>query len=241
MSVRIKEQWERVRRAYPAPWKTCTALGCDTPTNRISGLCNKHRGLRRINGHELQRAIELSRIRFYADKAAEFITEADISAMNAAIEKVKRAAEDFVATHTNPQHRSTNASGQPYTRRERVEYAARKELSETLGNLRDVQIATKLVVGMTVLQEIEPSLIVSDDAFLFQIARAVRRAGTLLKGERRGSRSPVPTRVGVMVEAGRRIYEATARVTLRLAREVRLKEEREHMERMKQSDGHVQA
>ena len=236
MSIRIKEQWERVRRAGPAPWTPCKVRGCGEATNRINRLCYRHRSARREQGHEQQRAIGLARIRFYADKVAEFITEVDINAMNAAVERVKRQEDDFVATHTDPQHRSTNASGQPYTRRERVEYAARKELSETLGNLRDVQIATKLVVGMTVIQEIEPSLIVSDDAFLHQIARAVRRAHRPPKG---GKHSPVPTRAGVMVEAGRRIYEAVGTVALRLAREARLRDEREHMERMKH--GYVQA
>jgi hypothetical protein len=122
---------------------------------------------------------------------------------------VKRQAYDFAMTHTDPQHRSTNAQGQPYTRRDRVEYAARQELAKTLGNLRDDRIAVKLVVGLTVMQEIEPSLIKSDDAFLFQIARAVRRAGRPLQ---RGTKDPVPTRTGVMVEVGRRIHEAVGRV-----------------------------
>ena len=93
--------------------------------------------------------------------------------------------------------------------------------------------AVYLVAGLSVIQEIEPSLIKSDDAFLFQIARAVRRAGKPLE---RGARSPVPTRAGVMVEAGRRIHEAVARVTLRLAREVRLQDEREHAQEMLQRD-----
>jgi len=231
MSHRIREQFERARRGG---WsRLCSVFRCESVTTRLDGLCYRHKGLRVRNGHETQRAIGLSRIRFYADKAAGFITEADINTMNAALEGVKRAAEDFIATHTDPQHRSRNASGQPYTRRERVEYAARQELAESLGNLRDVQMATKLTVGLTVMQEIEPSLIASDDAFLHQIARAVRRAGRPL---RRGSRSPVPTRAGVMVEAGRRIYEAVAMVALRLAREVRLKDEREHAERMRQRD-----
>jgi hypothetical protein len=138
-----------------------------------------------------------------------------------------------VITHTDPQHRSTNAQGQPYTRSDRVEYAARRELANTLGNLRDVRIAVKLVVGLTVIQEIEPSLIASDDSFLFQIARAVRRAGRPLQ---RGAKDPVPTRKGVMVEAGQRIHEAVGRVTLRLAREVQQQEEREHAERMIERD-----
>lgn len=126
----------------------------------------------------------------------------------------------------------------PYTRQARVEYAARRELVDSLGNIRDIGIAAYLVVGLTVIQEIEPSLIASDDAFLHQIARAVRRAGRPL---RRGSRSPVPTRAGVMVEAGRRIYEAVGMVTLRLSREVRLRDEREHADRMRQRDEDDQA
>ena len=88
------------------------------------------------------------------------------------------------------------------------------------------------------MQEIEPSLIKSDDAFLFQIARAVRRAGRPLQ---RGTKDPVPTRAGVMVEAGRKIYEAVGMVTLRLSREVRLRDEREHADRMRQRDEDDQA
>ena len=199
--------------------------GCGTVTIRLDGLCYRHKGLRVRNGHETQHAIGLPRIRHYANKVATIITDGDISAMVAAIETVKRQADDFLMTHTDPQHRSTNAFGQPYTRRDRVEYAARRELANAIGNLRDVRIAVKLVVGLTVIQEIEPSLIKSDDAFLFQIARAVRRSGRPLQ---RGAKDPVPTRAGVMVEVGRLIHEAVARVTIRLAREkfVRLQDER---------------
>jgi hypothetical protein len=44
-----------------------------------------------------------------------------------------------------------------------------------------------------------------------------------------------------MVEAGRRIYEAVGMVTLRLSREVRLRDEREHADRMRQRDEDDQA
>lgn len=231
VSQRIREQFVRQRRGELK--RLCSVLGCGTVTIRLDGLCYRHKGLRARNGHETQHAIGLPRIRHYADKVATIITDGDISAMVAAIETVKRQADDFLMTHTDPQHRSTNAFGQPYTRRERVEHAARRELANAIGNLRDVRIAVKLVVGLTVIQEIEPSLIKSDDAFLFQIARAVRRAGRPLQ---RGAKDPVPTRKGVMVEAGRRIHEAVGRVTLRLAREVQQQEEREHAERMIERD-----
>jgi hypothetical protein len=46
----------------------------------------------------------------------------------------------------------------------------------------------------------------------------------------------VPTRAGVMVEAGRKIHEAVAPVTMRLAREVLRQEEREHAERLQERD-----
>jgi hypothetical protein len=197
------------------------------------GLCYRHKGLRVRNGHEEQHAIGLPRIRHYANKAAEFVTEGDINAMVTGIETVKRQADDFLMTHNDPQHRSTNAFGQPYTRREKIEYAARRELADSLGNIRDMGAAVYLVAGLTVIQEIEPSLIASDDSFLFQIARAVRRAGRPMQ---RGARNPVPTRKGVMVEAGRRIHEAVGRVTLRLAREVQQQEEREHAQRMIERD-----
>jgi hypothetical protein len=200
---------------------------------RLDGLCYRHKGLRVRNGHAEQHAISFPQIRHYARKAAEFVTEGDISAMVAALETVKRQAGDFAMTHTDPQHRSTNAFGQAYTRRDKVEYAARRELADSLGNIREMGVAVYLVVGLTVIQEVEPSLIKSDDAFLFQIARAVRRAG---KPMQRGARNPVPTRAGVMVEAGRRIHEAVARVTLRLAREVLRQEEREHAERLQERD-----
>jgi hypothetical protein len=202
------------------------------------GLCYRHKGLRVRNGHEEQHAIGLPRIRHYANKAAEFVTEGDINAMVTGIETVKRQADDFLMTHNDPQHRSTNAFGQPYTRRDKVEYAARRELANAIGNLRDVRLAMILATGLTVIQEIEPSLIKSDDAFLFQIARVVRRAGKPLQ---RGAKDPVPTRKGVMVEAGRRIYEAVGRVTLKLAREVRLQDEREHAQEMLQRDAEDEA
>ena len=86
---------------------------------------------------------------------------------------------------------------------------------------------------MTVLQEMAPELIKSDDAFLFQIARAVRRAG---KPMVKGVKNPVPTRKGVMVEAGRLVWEAVARVTMKLAREVRLRDQREHAQKMLERD-----
>ena len=231
VSHRIREQFVHQRRGELK--RLCSVLGCGTVTTRLNELCHLHNNLRVRNGHETQRPITLPRIRHYADKVAGFITDGDISALVAAIETVKRQADDSVMTHTDPQHRSTNAQGQPYTRSDRVEYAARRELANTLGNLRDVQIAVKLVVGLTVIQEIEPSLIASDDSFLFQIARAVRRAGRPLQ---RGAKDTVPTRKGVMVEAGRRIHEAVARVTMRLAREVRLQDEREHAQEMLQRD-----
>jgi hypothetical protein len=91
----------------------------------------------------------------------------------------------------------------------------------------------KLVVGMTVLQEMAPELIKSDDAFLFQIARSVRRAGRPMD---RGVKNPVPTRQGVMVEAGRLVWEAVARVTMKLAREVQLRDQREHAQKMLERD-----
>lgn len=231
VSQRIREQFVRQRRGELK--RLCSVLGCGTVTIRLDGLCYRHKGLRVRNGHETQHAIGLPRIRHYANKVATIITDGDISAMVAAIETVKRQADDFLITHTDPRHRSTNAFGQPYTRRERVEYAARRELANAIGNLRDVRIAVKLVVGLTVIQEIEPSLIKSDDAFLFQIARAVRRSGRPMQ---RGAKEPVPTRAGVMVEVGRRIHEAVARVTMRLAREVRLQDEREHAQEMLQRD-----
>jgi hypothetical protein len=237
VSYRIREQFQQQRRGELK--RLCSVLGCGTVTIRLDGLCYRHKGLRVRNGHETQHAIGLPRIRHYANKVATIITDGDISAMVAAIETVKRQADDFLMTHTDPQHRSTNAFGQPYTRRERVEYAARRELANAIGNLRDVRIAVKLVVGLTVIQEIEPSLIKSDDAFLFQIARAVRRSGRPMKGaerQSRGAKDPVPTRAGVMVEVGRRIHEAVGRVTLRLAREVQKQDEREHAERMIERD-----
>jgi hypothetical protein len=231
VSHRIREQFERARRGELK--RLCSVRGCGTVATRLNGLCHVHNNLRVRNGHETQRPITLPRIRFYANKAAGFVTDVDVAGMVAALETVKRQAEEFVVTHANPQHRSRNAFGQPYARRERVEYAARRELADTLGNVREMGIAAYLVVGLTVIQEIEPSLIASDDAFLFQIARAVRRAGRPLQ---RGSRSPVPTRAGVMVEAGRRIHEALGRWTLRLARSVQQQEDREHAERMIERD-----
>jgi hypothetical protein len=231
VSDRIRLQFQQQRRGELK--RLCSVLGCGTVTIRLDGLCYRHKGLRVRNGHAEQHAISFPKIRHYARKAAEFVTEGDIVAMVAALETVKRQADEFVMTHTDPQHRSTNAFGQPYTRREKVEYAARRELADSLGNIRDMGAAVYLVVGLTVIQEIEPSLIKSDDAFLFQIARAVRRAGKPLQ---RGARAPVPTRAGVMVEAGRRIHEALGRWTLRLARSVQQQEDREHAERMIERD-----
>jgi hypothetical protein len=234
VSQRIREQFARSRREG---WRRPCSV-CGTATIRLDGLCYRHKSARVRNGHELQHAIKLPQIRFYADKVGEFITGDDISALVAAIETVKRQADDYLMTHLDPQHRSTNAQGQPYTTRDRVHYAARREIANAIGNLRDVRLAVKLVVGMTVLQEMAPELIKSDDAFLFQIARAVRRAG---KPMARGVKNPVPTRKGVMVEAGRLVWEAVARVTMKLAREVRLRDQREHAAEMLQRDAYEAA
>jgi hypothetical protein len=234
MSERIREQFARSRREG---WKRPCSV-CGTVTIRLDGLCYRHRGLRVRNGHEEQHAIGLPRIRFYADKVGGFITGDDISALVAAIETVKRQADDYLMTHLDPQHRSRNAQGQPYTTRDRVHYAARREIANAIGNLRDVRLAVKLVVGMTVLQEMAPELIKSDDAFLFQIARAVRRAGKPLE---RGVKNPVPTRKGVMVEAGRLVWEAVARVTMKLAREVKLRDQREHAQEMLEDEARERA
>jgi hypothetical protein len=229
VSERIREQFARSRREG---WRRPCSV-CGTTTIRLDGLCYRHKGLAVRNGHPEQHAIKLPRIRFYADKVGGFITADDISALVAAIEIVKRQADDYLMTHLDPQHRSRNAQRQPYTTRDRVHYAARREISNAIGNLRDVRLAVKLVVGMTVLQEMAPELIKSDDAFLFQIARAVRRAG---KPMARGVKNPVPSRKGVMPEAGRLVWEAVARVTLRLAREVQLRDQREHAQKMLQRD-----
>jgi hypothetical protein len=231
MSHRIREQFERAR---PGGWsRLCSVRNCGTVTTRLDGLCYRHKGLRVRNGHELQHAIKLPQIRFYADKVGGFITEGDISALVAAIETVKRQADDYLMTHTDPQDRSRNAQGQAYTTRDRVHYAARREIANSIGNLRDVRLAVKLVVGMTVLQEMAPELIKSDDSFLFQIARSVRRAGRPMD---RGVKNPVPTRKGVMVAAGRLVWEAVARVAMRLAREVQLRDQREHAAEMLQDE-----
>jgi hypothetical protein len=231
VSERIKEQFARSRREG---WKRPCSV-CGTMTIRLDGLCYRHKGLAVRNGHPEQHAISLKRIRFYADMVGAYgiITEGDISALVAAIETVKRQADDYLMTHLDPQHRSKNAQGQPYTTRDRVHYAARREIANAIGNLRDVRLAVKLVVGMTVLQEMAPELIKSDDAFLFQIARAVRRAG---KPMAKGVKNPVPTRKGVMVEAGRSVWEAVARVTMKLAREVRVRDQREHAQKMLERD-----
>jgi hypothetical protein len=231
MSDRIRMQFQQQRRGELK--RLCSVRGCGTVTIRLDGLCYRHKGLRVRNGHEEQHAIGLPRIRHYANKAAEFVTEGDINAMVAGIETVKRQADDFVMTHTDPQHRSTNAFGQPYTRREKVEYAARRELANSIGNLRDSRLAMILVTGLTVMQEMSPDLIRSDDAFLFQIARAVRRAGKPLQ---RGARNPVPTRKGVMVEAGRLVWDAVARVTMKLAREAQLRDQRDHAQELLERD-----
>src|ERR1700722_7840947 len=138
VSQRIREQFVRQRRGELR--RLCSVRGCGTVTARLNGLCYRHNNLRVRNGHETQHAIGLPRIRHYANKVATIITDGDISTMVAAIETVKRQADDFLMTHTDPQHRSTNAFGQPYTRRERVEYAARRELANAIGNLRDVRI-----------------------------------------------------------------------------------------------------
>jgi hypothetical protein len=229
LSHRIREQFQRVRRG--ALVRLCSVRNCGATTTQLNGLCNKHKSARRRNGHELQRAIGLKTIRLYANKVAPFVTADDMPAMVAALETVKRHADEYVITHTNPRHRSRNAQGQPYTRRDRVEYAARQELAQSLGNLRDIRLAVILVTGMVVIQELVPTLIASDDAFRFQVARAVRRAGKPVKGS-----SPVPTRTGVMAEAGQRMHEALGRVTLRLAREVARQDDREHAERMRERD-----
>jgi hypothetical protein len=229
VSERIRAQFARSRREG---WKRPCSV-CGTATIRLDGLCYRHKSARVRNGHELQHAIKLPQIRFYADKVGGFITGDDISALVAAIETVKQQADDYLMTHLDPQHRSKNAQGQPYTTRDRVHYAARREIANAIGNLRDVRLAVKLVVGMTVLQEMAPELIKSDDAFLFQIARAVRRAG---KPMAKGVKNPVPTRKGVMVEAGRLVWEAVARVTMKLAREVRVRDQREHAQKMLERD-----
>jgi hypothetical protein len=233
VSDRIRLQFQQQRRGELK--RPCAVLGCGTVTIRLDGLCYRHNGLAVRNGHPQQHAISLKLIRFYADMVGAYgiITEGDISALVAAIETVQRQADDYLMTHLDPQHRSRNAQGQPYTTRDRVHYAARREISNAIGNLRDVRLAVKLVVGMTVLQEMAPELVKSDDAFLFQIARAVRRAGKPLQV---GARNPVPTRKGVMPEAGRLVWEAVARVTMKLAREVRLRDQREHAQKMLERD-----
>ena len=97
--------------------RLCSAVrNCGATTAQLNGLCNRHKSARRRNGHELQRAIRLPRIRLYANKVYPFLAEGDMDAMVAGLETVKRQAEDYVATQTDPQHRSTNAQGQPYTR-----------------------------------------------------------------------------------------------------------------------------
>jgi hypothetical protein len=231
VSERIREQFARSRREG---WRRPCSV-CGTTTIRLDGLCYRHKGLAVRNGHPEQHAIKLPQIRFYADMVGRYgiITEGDISALIAAIETVKRQADDYLMTHLDPQDRSKNAQGQPYTTRDRVHYAARREIANAIGNLRDVRLAVKLVVGMTVLQEMAPHVIKSDDAFLFQIARAVRRAG---KPMARGVKNPVPTRKGVMPEAGRLVWEAVARVTMKLAREVKLRDQREHAQEMLQDE-----
>jgi hypothetical protein len=231
VSDRIRLQFQRHRSGELK--RPCAVLGCGTVAVRLDGLCYRHKGLRVRNGHELQHAIKLPQIRFYADMVGGFITGDDISALVAAVETVKRQADDYLMTHLDPQHRSRNAQGQPYTTRDRVHYAARREIANAIGNLRDVRLAVKLVVGMTVLQEMAPELIKSDDAFLFQIARSVRRAGRPMD---RGVKNPVPTRKGVMVEAGRLVWDATARVTMKLAREAQLRDQREHAQKMLERD-----
>jgi ketosteroid isomerase-like protein len=229
LSHRIREQFQAVRRGELV--RLCAVRNCGATTTQLNGLCNKHKSARRRNGHELQRAIGLKTIRRYANKVYPFLVAGDMETMVAALETVKRHAGDYVATHTDPQHRSRNAQGQPYTRRERVEFAARRELVESLGNIRDVRLAVILITGMVVIQELVPSLIASDDAFRFQVARAVRRAGKPVKGS-----SPVPTRAGVMVEAGQRMHEALGRVTFRLAHEVARQDEREFAVKMAERD-----
>lgn len=231
MSEGIREQFARSRKEG---WKRPCSV-CGTMTIRLDGLCYRHKGLAVRNGHPQQHAISLKRIRFYADMVGRYgiITEGDINAIAAAIETVKQQADDYLITHLDPQHRSRNAQGQPYTTRDKVQYAARREIANALGNLRDVRLAVKLVVGMTIIQEMAPELIKSDDAFLFQIARSVRRAG---KPMARGVKNPVPTRKGVMPEAGRLVWEATARVAGRLAREALLRDQREHAVEMLQDE-----
>jgi hypothetical protein len=229
VSHRIREQFQRVRRGEIV--RLCSVRNCGATTMQLNGLCNRHKAQRRRNGHELQQAIGLTRVRHYANKVFPFVIEGDMEAMVAGLETVKRQADDYLITHLDPQHRSTNAQGQPYTTRDRVQYAARAELADSLGNIRDLRLAVILVTGMVVIQEIEPSFILSDDSFLFQIARAVRRAG-----KPRRDRAPMPTRKGVMVEAGRKMHEALGRVTGRLAREVARKDYQEHAQKMRERD-----
>ena len=107
VSYRIREQFQQQRRGELK--RLCSVLGCGTVTIRLEGLCYRHKGLRVRNGHETQHAIKLPRIRFYADKVGGFITADDISALVAAIETVKRQADDYLMTHLDPQHRSRNA------------------------------------------------------------------------------------------------------------------------------------
>jgi hypothetical protein len=229
-SRRIQEQFRQQRRGELQ--RLCSVRGCGAVTGRLNGLCHTHNNLRVRNGHETQRPIRFATIRHFADAAGRYgiITDADVAEMVAAVEQVKRRADDFLMTHNDPAHRSRDAFGQPYRAAAKIEYAARREIADSIGNLPDTRVAVKLVVGLTIIQEIVADLIKSDEAFLFQIARAVRRGGKPLP---RGARSPVPTRKGVMVEAGRQIWEATARVASRLAHEVRLRDEREYAEKMR--------
>ena len=225
MSQRIREQFQAVRRGQLV--RLCSVRNCGATTTQLNGLCNKHKSARFRNGHELQQAIGLATVRVYANKVYPFLIDGDFETVVAGLETVKRQADDYLMTHLDPQHRSSNAQGQPYTRRQRVEYAARHELAESLGNLRDLGLGVILVTGMVVIQEMTPTLIASDDSFRFQVARAVRRAGRPVKGS-----SPVPTRTGVMVEAGQRMHEALGRVALRLARKVKLQDDGEFAQKM---------
>jgi hypothetical protein len=139
---------------------SCRVSGCASVRAGYSPFCAKHRSRKRRHGHEEQRTISKSDLKFFIDK------------VQARIAKQPEANLWSICDQRWDVWTSTWRSQPPSTIHRHVRAAAKEliQLADSLSG-REVAITT---IAMYLLQEYDPQLFKSEAAFRAQLARRVR-------------------------------------------------------------------
>jgi hypothetical protein len=165
------------------PLQMCRTPGCEKTTRRLSGRCGNCEAMRRLNGDYQQRAVPRRLILRYV-KTVKVYRRAGKDqaegwrAIDMLWPTIIEEARSYLLTNPDPTHRSS------YSATARARYRAHEEIVRLDADAIDGREVTHTVLALFLMRWTD-NVIRTDEAFLIQLARAVRKLGTVGLGRYR--------------------------------------------------------